>query len=162
MQAQQSLTLRWRSLLRDSCNIVTVIVVYKGIQIMIMGVCHCRVLELSKMKEQKSLPHGWRSFLGGGRDIFACLCVHQGGQYFDYSLTLLSSPVIVQDARPEISNALLTVISRMGQQAYRLPFYIWIQPVTPIWIEVTIQPVDCCNDQPEVVDAPLTFTFETY
>jgi len=48
---------------------------------------------------------------------------HTGGQYCYYGLMLSRSLVIIQDARPEIGDAPLTLISRMGQQARRLPFH---------------------------------------
>jgi len=52
------------------------------------------------------------------------LCAYKGGRYCDYDLMLLRSPVIIQDPRLEIGDAPLTLISRMGQQACRLTFYI--------------------------------------
>jgi len=74
------------------------------------------------MQDQESLTLRWRSFLWGGSDIVAGLCAHKGGQYWDYGLILSHSPVIIEDARPEIGDAPFTLISRMGQQAYQLPF----------------------------------------
>jgi len=76
------------------------------------------------MQDQKSLTLHWRSFLEGGSNIVDGICTPKGGQYCDYCLMLSRSPVIVQDARPEIRDALLTLISRMGQQACRLPFNV--------------------------------------
>jgi hypothetical protein len=92
--------------------------------IMIMGVCRYRALELSKMPDKNSLTLHRRSFLVGGSDIVSGLCAHIGGQYYDDGLMLSRSPVIIQNALPEIGDALLTLISRMGQQAYLLAFYI--------------------------------------
>jgi hypothetical protein len=40
---------------------------------------------------------------------------HKGGQYCHYGLKLSRSPVIIQDAGPEIGDALLTLIPPMGQ-----------------------------------------------
>jgi hypothetical protein len=40
---------------------------------------------------------------------------HKGGQYCHYGLMLSRSLVIIQDARPEIGDAPLTLISWMGQ-----------------------------------------------
>jgi len=51
-------------------------------------------------------------------------CAHKGGQYCHYSLMLSRSGVIIQNAKPEIGDTLLTLISWMGQQACRWPFYI--------------------------------------
>jgi len=55
---------------------------------------------------------------------------HKGGQYCHYGWMLSHSLVIIQDARPEIGDAPLMLISRMGQQAYRLPFHIESRPIT--------------------------------
>jgi hypothetical protein len=53
-------------------------------------------------------------------------------------------------------------ISRMGQRASRFPFYIESWPITPLWIDVTMLPIDCRNDQTKIIDTPLTLTLETY
>jgi len=55
----------------------------------------------------------------------------------------LHCPVIVQDARPDIVDALLTLISVMGQGACHLPFYLSRQPILPHWMDATQQPSDC-------------------
>jgi hypothetical protein len=55
---------------------------------------------------------------------------HKGGQYCHYGLMLSRSLVIIQDARPEMGDAPLTLISRMGQQACRLLFHIDSRPIT--------------------------------
>jgi len=85
---------------------------------------------------------------------------HNGGQFSHYGLMLSHSPVIIQDARPEIGDAPLTLISPMGQRACRMPFYIESRPITSLWIDVTMQPFDCGKDQTKIVDTPLTLTLE--
>jgi hypothetical protein len=92
--------------------------------IIIMRVCRRTALELCKIQAEMSLTLSWRWFCGGGSNIVAGLCAHNGSQYCDYDLMLSRSPVIAKDVRPEIGDALLTLISRMGQQAYLLAFYI--------------------------------------
>ena len=42
-------------------------------------------------------------------------CAHKGRQYCQYSSMLSRSPVIVKDAKPEISDASLTLNSRKRQ-----------------------------------------------
>ena len=81
---------------------------------------------------------------------------HKGGQYCYYGLMLSRSLVIIHDARPEISDAPLMLISQMGQRACRLPFHIESRPITHLWIDVTMQLFDCRKDQTKIVDAPLT------
>jgi hypothetical protein len=56
----------------------------------------------------------------------------------------------------------VTLIPRMVLRAYRLPFYIYRRPIAFFWIDVTMQPFDCQNDQTEIVDTPLMLTLETY
>ena len=75
---------------------------------------------------------------------------------------LSRSPVIVHDTRPEIGDALLTLISRMGQRSCNLPFYVSSQAITPLWINVTMQHFDCRNDQTKFVDILLMLTLEMY
>ena len=71
----------------------------------------------------------------------------------------LHSPVIIQDVRPEIVDALLTLISMMGQGACGLPFYLLSQPILLLWMDATMQLGDCSigmtiNRWPSV-DAPI-------
>jgi len=78
---------------------------------------------------------------------------HKGGQYCYYGLMLSRSLVIIQGARPEIGDAPLGLISRIGQGARRLLFHIESRPVTRLWIDVTIQLFDSRKDQTKIVDA---------
>jgi len=55
---------------------------------------------------------------------------HKGCQYCHYGLMLSRSLVIIQDARPAIGDALLTLILQMGQHACRWPFHIEGRPIT--------------------------------
>jgi hypothetical protein len=55
---------------------------------------------------------------------------HKGGQYCHYGLMLSRILVIIQDARPEIGDAPLTLSSRMGRRACHLPFDIESRPIT--------------------------------
>jgi hypothetical protein len=58
-------------------------------------------------------------------DIFA----HKVYQYCDYSLMLLRSRVIMQDAGPEIVDAPLTLISMMGRGPCNMPCYLLRLPI---------------------------------
>jgi len=134
----------------------------KAANIVIMGVCCCTALGLSRMQDQTLLMLRWRSFLRGGSHIITGLCAHKGGQYCDYGLTLSHSPVIIEHARPEIRDTPLTLIAKMGQRTCRLPLYIDSRPITPLFIDVTKQPFDCRQDQTEIFDAPLMLIWKTY
>jgi hypothetical protein len=61
---------------------------------------------------------------------------HNGCQYCHYGLMLSGNLDITQDASPAIGDILLMLIPRMGQQAYRLPFYMETWSITPLWIDV--------------------------
>jgi hypothetical protein len=74
------------------------------------------------------------------------LFAHKGSQYCHYGLMLSRSLVIIQDAKPEIVDAPLTLICRMGQRAYHLPLPIESRPITHLSIDVTMQPFDCRID----------------
>ena len=81
---------------------------------------------------------------------------HKGGQYCHYGLMLSRGLVIIQDARPEISDAPFTLIAWMGQRGCRLPFHIQSLLITRLRIDVMMQLFDCRKDQTIIVDAPLT------
>jgi hypothetical protein len=95
--------------------VVTSILPIKVANIVILGVCYCTALELSKMQDQKALTLHSGSVLRGGSNNVAALCVYKGGQYSHYSLTLAHRPVIIQDARPEIRDTPLMLISMIRQ-----------------------------------------------
>jgi len=90
------------------------------------------------------------------------LCVHKDSQFCHYGVMLLHNPVIIQDAWPEIGDALLTLICWMGEQTCRLPFHIHRRLLTPLWIDVTMQPFDGCQDQSCIIDDLLMVTLATY
>jgi len=50
------------------------------------------------MQDQKSLMLHWRSFLGGGSDIVTSIFANKGSQCWDYGLTVLHSPSIIENA----------------------------------------------------------------
>jgi len=55
---------------------------------------------------------------------------HNGGQYCQYGLILSCRLVIIQDARPEIGEAPLTLISQMRQLACHLLFHLECWPIS--------------------------------
>jgi len=63
-------------------------------------------------------------------DMVVRIFAHKGGQYCHYGLMLSRSLVIIQDARPEIGDAPLMLISQMRQRACRLPFHLESRPIT--------------------------------
>jgi len=65
-------------------------------------------------------------------------CANKGGQYCHHGLMLSRSPFSIHEARPEIGDTPLTLISTMGQRACRMPFHIESQPITHLLIDVTM------------------------
>jgi len=90
----------------------------------IMGYHHCTAIWLSKMQDQNLLTLHWWTFVGDSSNIVTSIFAHKRSQYCDYGVMPLHSPVIMQDARTKRVNALLTLISRMGQQASNFPVYL--------------------------------------
>jgi len=84
----------------------------KAANIMILDICSCTALELSKRHDQKSLTLRWSSFSGGTSVLDTSIFAYKGGQYYHYGSMPLHSPWIMQDARPIIVDALLTLMFR--------------------------------------------------
>jgi hypothetical protein len=80
---------------------------------MIIVVCRCTALELSMIHDHTSLTLCWCSVLGGDSDKAVGSFAYKGGQYGQYGIMLSHSLVIIQDATPDISDASLTLISRI-------------------------------------------------
>ena len=55
----------------------------------------------------------------------------------------LHSPLNIQDVRPVIVDAPLTLISITGQGACGLPLYLLRRPILLFWLDTTIQTGDC-------------------
>jgi hypothetical protein len=60
--------------------------------------------------------------LGVSSNIVTSIFAHKDGQYCDYEQMPLDSTVIIEDARPKIVDAWLTLISIMRQGACHFPF----------------------------------------
>ena len=74
------------------------------------------------MHDPKTLTLHCLPVLEGTNDIIATIVAHNGGQCCDYGWMPLQSPVIAQDTRPKIVDALLMLIFKMGEGACHLPF----------------------------------------
>jgi len=61
-------------------------------------------------------------FLAGGSDIVTNIFASKGSQYNDYGEIQLHRPLIVEDARPNIVDAPLTIIFRRWQQYAQYSF----------------------------------------
>jgi len=134
----------------------------QGAITMNMSSHHCIAIRLSKMQHQKLLMVCWRSFFGGCSDIITTIFAHKGGQYCDYGLMLLHSPMIIWDARPNIIDDLLTLISRMRQPACRFPFFYKDSQYFLFGRRWLCSPLIVKGVSLKIVDALLTFTWKTY
>jgi len=56
---------------------------------------------------------------------------------------ILHSPVSIQNARLEIVDTPLMLISIMGQVPCQLSIYILKPSILPLWVDATMQPFDC-------------------
>jgi len=108
----------------------------------IMDYHHSIGLKISKMQDKSWLTLCWFSFSWDSSGINSSIFAHKGLKYFHYGLMLLHSPVIIEDGRPYIVDALLMLISMMRQGACRLPFYLLCWPILPLWMDATMQPCD--------------------
>jgi hypothetical protein len=148
MQGQMSLRLCWRSCLGHSCNVVTTMVCLEKQGIVRLWVKDAmKPSEFSMMQWQKSLTLRWCSFLGGSSSNIVCsIFAHNGCQYYYYGSMPFHSPVIIQDVRPEIIVASLTLIAMTRQCACGLPFSLLSRPILLLWMDATMQPGDCWID----------------
>ena len=71
----------------------------------------------------------WHSYSRWGRERVASAFAYKGGQYVSYASLEPMSALITQDARPEIVDAPLTLISRIGQGAFVYIFWSQRRPV---------------------------------
>jgi len=108
----------------------------------IMGQCHLRGLEFSRMHGQKSWTFLWRPFLEHRCDVVAALFAKEGGWLFDDGLMSLHNPWTFHDATPTLVVAPITLISRIRQWAGDLPFSVQRWPIHSLWMDVTMQPFD--------------------
>jgi len=92
------------------------------------------------MQAQRSLTLHWRWFLGGSSDIVTSIFVQKGDQYYEYGCMPWHSPGSVNDARPKIIEAPLTLIFRMWQRYDCWPFCPYQRPVLPSLLNAVVQP----------------------
>jgi len=87
-----------------------------------------------KIHDQQSLTFRWRSFWRWGRESSATCFAYKGGQRFLYDWLQPIGSVITLDALPNIVDALLMLILKMGQGGYcnLLPLQRW--PNLPVWL----------------------------
>jgi len=79
-----------------------------------MDKCRCTAVGLCKMQDQKSLTIHWRSILKGSRNVVVGIFEWKGGRYVKCGQISLNRPWIIQNAWPQIGDAPLMWISRMG------------------------------------------------
>jgi len=85
MQGEKPLTLRWRSYLGHSPDVVATMF-YQEMQALVWFWVKdaAKPAEFSTMQCQNSLTLRWRSFLGGSSDIICCIFTYNGRQNYDH------------------------------------------------------------------------------
>ena len=143
MQGQMSLTLHWHSCLGHSPDVFTAMFCHERRAIVRVWVKDAaKPSVFSTMQCQKSLTLRWHSFLGSSNDIVCSIFAHTGRQYYHFGQMPLHSPVIIQDVRPEMVDALLTLISMTGQYACGFQFSLLSRAILLLWMNTTMQPGD--------------------
>jgi len=94
------------------------------------------------MQDQKSWTLRWRLFLSVSNDVITCIVSYKHCQYFNYVSQWRSLFFLMRLTRPKIIEAPLMHISKMGQPACRLPFYLEKHTTQSLWNDVTMQPFD--------------------
>jgi len=106
------------------------------------------------MQDQIWLTLHWPSYWGGSSDIITSNFAHKGGQYVDYELMLLHSPLTIQDARKKSltihwrsflgsgSHIVSSIFAHIGGQYFHFGLYLLHSPVM------------AQDARPEIVDAP--------
>jgi len=92
---------------------------------------------LPKMRDQKSLTLHWCWFSRWGMECVASSFAYKDGQYrIDEFLPPIASP-ITQDASPNIVDAPIMIIVKMGQGACRFLFCPQRWPMSHLWLSAT-------------------------
>jgi hypothetical protein len=162
IQAQKSLTLRWCLLLGGSSDIATTIFAQKGGQHYDYGylplLSHWIVYDATpKIVDAPLTLIFWRWLRYG-----CCLFCPYRQSILPWWINAVTQPSHYQRCKTKYGDSPLMLIAPMGKRACLLPFYIQSRPVTLLWIDVTMQPVDWRKDLSKIVETPLTFTLETY
>ena len=93
----------------------------------LIDVCDHAALRLPKLRDLES----WRTFSRWCTERVASPFAYKGGQYLSYDSLQPMPALMTQDARPKIVDALLTLISRMGQGGFVNRFISQRQRVHP-------------------------------
>jgi len=121
LQYQKLSTLWWCPIPECGSNCITSCFFYWGCQYVGYPLQHANQCRITLFTRSKIIAAPVTSILGSSHIIDNNIA-HKGGQYLDYTLLLLRSPLIVQDARPKIVDVSLTLISRMGHLAWHFSF----------------------------------------
>jgi len=114
-------------------------------------------LDFLRCKGKKGLSLRWRSFLGLGNERVICVFSYNAVQYIYFASRGQCSPLIVEYVKLKIFDAALMLISRMGQQGYRLSCRLSHRTIHSICRDVTMELFDCqmhnTNNRWHTVDA---------
>jgi len=117
------LTLCWCSFYHVAVSTHTILPI-QAANTSIVVKCRRTAIVLYKMQHTKSLTLCWRSFSDWGCDHVAFSFAHKGCQYVDHGKQLANSFPIDLVTRPNIVDALLTLIFRMRLCPCQFLFYL--------------------------------------
>jgi len=132
MWDQKLLRLQWCCFHDGVTKILCTILAEKMAITSHMNLGHPATSRLTKMQDQKSLMLHWHSFSGWGRECVSLVFSTEGGQYFIYVDLWPVTTEIAQDGKPEIIDAGLTLIFRMGQWLCHLLFCLQRLPISQL------------------------------
>jgi len=143
MQHSNSLTRCWRSFSECVSTIVTGIISHNVSHYYhyVLVPLHCPVVILDAIRKLMTLH--WRWILRRGSNIVSSSSAYKGWQYYLNMVMPLHSPLIGPNARPKNVDALLTVISGIGQQVSDFDFYLSSRQILPLWKDAPTHHVDC-------------------
>jgi len=84
----------------------------------------------------------WHSFSWEGNEAITHCYTWNDGNYFIYKSLPQRNTSITKDATSNIIDTLLTLIFRMGQEAFRISICPWRQPIQHLWMSATSRHLD--------------------
>jgi hypothetical protein len=102
-----------------------------------MTICNLSPPRLPMRHDQQSMMLRWRSFSSWGMEGIAIYWAYKGSQKFHSQWLHTIGGVISQDAWPKIVDAPLALVFMKGQGGYCYLFYLWRQPIIPLWLTTT-------------------------
>jgi len=105
---------------------------------------HPAAFILIRIQDRKSLMLHWYWFSWRGSECVSMVFSTEGSQYFIYVHFWPVATWIAQDGKPEIVDAALTLIFRMGQWLGHLLFCVQRMPISQLG-QILMKPIPNCH-----------------